>query len=74
MSGGPVLEKFSNGKGRLLGICSGSQDSRIGVDSSFGEAFNALSDAQTSLPYVIIVPAIHFIFGKFNHYILLIIF
>ena len=74
MSGGPVLEKFASGGGRLLGICSGAQDTRIGIDSSFGKALNALSDTQTNLPYVLIVPAFQFHFSKFNHCIISIIF
>ncbi|KAE9546877.1 hypothetical protein FO519_009911, partial [Halicephalobus sp. NKZ332] len=63
MSGGPVLQKFANGRGRLLGICSGAKDAQIGIHSSFGEALNALSDAQTNLPYVLIVPAFQLLFG-----------
>ena len=74
MSGGPVLEKLSNGRGRLLGICSGAKDSGIGVNSSFGEAFHALSDAQTNLAYALILPTFQLPFGEFNHCILSIIF
>jgi hypothetical protein len=74
MSGGPILEKLNRGGGRLLGIYSGAQDTRIGINSSFAEALNALSDAQTNLPYVLIIPALHFRFGEFNHCIFSIIF
>lgn len=57
MSGGPVLEKFSNGAGRLLGI-----------SFSFFEALNVLNDAQTNPLYVLITPTFQFCFGKFNFF------
>jgi hypothetical protein len=67
LSGGPVLEKFASGGGRLLGICSGSKDDgKLGPNSSYAETFNAINDARTDLPCVLIVPAAHFVFGKLN--------
>jgi hypothetical protein len=56
ISGGPVIQKFKNGKGSLIGICSGAEPSNYGMNSSIGELLEALCDAQTSVPYVFILP------------------
>jgi hypothetical protein len=56
ISGGPVIQKYKSGKGSLIGICSGAEPTKYGMDSSIGELIEALSDAQTSVPYVFILP------------------
>lgn len=52
-----AVEKLCNDKGRLLGICSGSDDCDIIIKSSFVDELNALPNAYLNLPMVLILPA-----------------
>ena len=66
MSGGPVIEKLVNGKGKLLGICSGSKGAEIKWMKTMNEAAAALSSAQTDIPHVYILPALSFSYSEFD--------
>lgn len=59
-----MVERFENGKGRLIGVCAGTPYDIINEHSSFLDATTALKCSQTNVACIEIIPSLHFCFGK----------